>query len=154
MKGGEIVKHLFASASFLILTSACTPSSTPVAPSNLTAPTATVAITNVTASVEPAATTGFVYHVAMNVAETGGKSTAAFATFNFLFPDGRASVATVTATTLAAGAAEDTGNIDVADTTGTAAEPSLTVALNFADANGRVATTSSAAVKVTVLTPQ
>jgi len=144
------VKRFLALVLFPLITTACAPSSTPVAPSTLISPTASLSITGVTASVEPAAT-GFLYHVAMHIAETSGKSGAKFGTLNVLFPDGRASVATVTLTTLAAGTAEDTGNIDVADPTGTAVEPKVVIALSFAEDSGRVSTATSASTPVTVL---
>lgn len=149
------MNRIFGLFLFLIFTSACTGTSSSVIAPTLIASTATIAISNVSATVEPAAT-GFVYHVAMRIAETGGASAASFSVVTIVFPDGRASVATLTTvpTTIAAGTAQDMGTIDFVDATGTAVEPTVAVSVTYADSAHRVATATSSAAKVVPLAAQ
>ncbi len=130
-----------------LLVAACS-STSPTVPATLNPVAATVVISNLTASVE-STSPGFVYHVAMHVAETGGKSAATFGSVAVAFPDGRGSIATLPAAiTIPAGTGQDIGTFDVTDPTGTTAEPQISVLLHFADNAGLVGTVTSSAVPV------
>ena len=136
-----------------MLTGACAaPSVSPTAAPTLNPVTATVAISNVTASAELSSSAGFVYHVAMHVSETSGKSGAKFGAVGVVFPDGRASAATLAAAvSVPAGSGQDVSSFDVVDTTGASAETGLSVRLDFADDSGRVGVVMSGAAPVVLL---
>jgi Carboxypeptidase regulatory-like domain len=128
------------------------PSVSPAAPAALIPVAATVSMSNVTASVEPSLSSGFVYHVALHVGETSGKSGAKFSAIGIVFPDGRSSVATLaSAVNVPAGGGQDVSTFDVVDPSGTSAETQLSARVDFADDGGRVGVATSGAATVVLL---
>jgi archaellin len=142
-----------AVGSLAVLTGACAaPSATPTAPAALTQTAAAVSISSVVASAELSPASGFVYHVAMHVSETTGKSGAKFSTVAVVFPDGRGAVAALSApVNLAAGGGQDVNTFNVVDPNGTSAATQLSASVDFADDSGRVGVASSSAAPVALI---
>ena len=150
---GPILATAVAAGFLSVVTGACAaPSVAPSAAATLSPVTAIVTISNVTASAELSSSTGFVYHVAMHVSETTGKSGAKFSSVGVVFPDGRGSAATLAAVvSVPAGGGQDVSTFDVVDAAGASAAAQLSIRLDFADDSGRVGVATSGAATVALL---